>query len=324
MIVYEPPRAAEHIPMVDFAGAFSADPEARKAVAWEVHKAARDTGFFYLIGHGVPLETMARQLAFSKVFFDQPMEKKLAIRIDKSSNMRGYDPMERQALDADSPPDLKESLMLGRELGPDHPLVARGVPFEGANQWPSGIDGFREQMEAYTDAMAQLGRRLAAMLALSLDLPEDYFADGMAEPNCAVRLLRYPPHPADARFNQLGAGAHTDWGFLTILLQDDCGGLEVRNTDRDWIRADPVPGAFVINLGDMVPRLTNGLYHSNFHRVLNNISGTDRYSVATFFNPPYDYVFACALTCVKEGEPVPPPVSLGQHIEEMVRKTKAA
>jgi isopenicillin N synthase-like dioxygenase len=323
MIIYEPPKAADSIPLIDFGGASSPDPAQRNAVAWEVHKAARETGFFYLTGHGIAPEMMARQLHFARIFFEQPLETKLEIEIGKSANQRGYDPMARQALDIDSPPDLKESLMLGRELGPDHPLVKRGVPFEGPNQWPTRVPGFRAQMEAYTDAMAQLGRRLAASLALSLDLPENYFNAGTAEPNCAVRLLHYPPHPANARFNQLGAGAHTDWGFITILLQDGQGGLEVQSPDGGWIRADPVPGTFVINLGDMVPKLTNGLYHSNVHRVLNN-KGHDRYSVATFFNPPYDYVFECAPTCLKPGEAPPPATSFGEHIQDMMRRTRAA
>ncbi len=323
MIVYEPPQAAEHIPLVDFSGAFSPDLNVRKQVAWEVHKAARDTGFFYLTGHGVPSELMERQLACARLFFDQPLDKKLEVRLSKSPVMRGYDPIGQQALDVDSPPDLKESFVLGRELTPDHPFVRRGLPFEGPNQWPAGIEGFRPQMEAYTTAMAELGRSLARILSLSLDLPEDYLDEGVAEPNCAVRLLRYPPQPANAAFNQLGAGAHTDWGLLTILLQDDRGGLEIRNADGIWIRADPIPGALVINLGDMVPRMTNGLYHSNLHRVLNNVAGTDRYSVATFFNPPFDYVFACAPTCVRPGETVQAPLAFGEHIRDMMQRTKA-
>jgi isopenicillin N synthase-like dioxygenase len=323
MIIYEPPQAAEHIPIVDFAGAFSSDPAVRKAVAWEIHKASRETGFFYLTGHGVSAETMEGQLAISRQFFAQALEKKLEIRLANSANMRGYDPIGRQALDADSPPDLKESVVFGRDLGPDHPLVRRGIPFEGPNQWPAGLPGFRRQMETYTAEMIRLGQCLGAMLALSLDLPENYLEEGLAEPNCAVRLLHYPPHPADAAFNQLGAGAHTDWGLLTILLQDNRGGLEVRNTAGAWLRADPVPGAFVINLGDMVPRMTNGLYHSNYHRVLNNVAGTDRYSVATFFNPPFDYVFHCAPTCLRAGEPAPPPCSFGAHIQDMMQRTQA-
>ncbi len=324
MIVYEPPKTATHIPIVDFTEAASPHLQARKAVAWEVHKAARETGFFYLSGHGVPPDLTEGQLAAARRFFDQPAEAKLDVDIRKSTNMRGYDGMGGQALDVDSPPDLKESMVFGRELGPDHPLIKRGIPFEGPNQWPVGIDGFRPQIEAYTDAMAVLGRRLASILALSLDLPEDYFSDGLAEPNCAVRLLHYPPHPANAAFNQLGAGAHTDWGLLTILLQDDRGGLEVQNLDGGWIRADPIPGTFVINLGDMVPRFTNGLYHSNFHRVLNNVSGKDRYSVATFLNPPFDYRFAVAPTCLKPDEPAPAACSFGEHIQDMMQRTKAA
>jgi isopenicillin N synthase-like dioxygenase len=324
MIVYEPPEAAKHIPIVDFSGAFSADPAARKDVAWEVHKAGRETGFFYLTGHGVAAETMARQLEFSRRFFEQSLEEKLAVRMSNSPCLRGYDPMGRQALDADSPPDLKESFMLGRDLGPNHPLIRRGIPFEGPNQWPDGLPGFRAQMELYTAEMIRLGQALGAILALSLDLPEDHLKDGLDEPNCAIRLLRYPPHPADARFNQLGAGAHTDWGLLTILLQDDSGGLEVQSGDGDWIRADPIPGTFVINMGDMVPRMTNGLYRSNYHRVLNNLRGGDRYSVATFFNPPFDYIVSCAPTCAQLAEAVPPPCTFGEHIQDMMRRTQAA
>jgi isopenicillin N synthase-like dioxygenase len=324
MILYERPGAAERIPLIDFTAAFSGDPAERKALAWEIHKAARETGFFYLTGHGVLSDLMEGQLEWARRFFKLPLERKLEIRLANSPNMRGYEPVGRQKLDEGSPPDLKESVVFGRELGPDHPLVKRGIPFEGANQWPSGLEGFRPQVEAYTAEMARLGRRIASLLALSLDLPEDYFADGLAEPNCAVRLLRYPPHPVDAAFNQLGAGAHTDWGLLTILLQDDRGGLEVRNADGSWIRADPVPDSFVINLGDMVPRLTNGLYHSNMHRVVNNVSGGDRFSVATFFNPPFDYVFTCAPTCAGLSNPVPPPCTFGEHIQDMMRRTQAA
>ena len=130
---------------------------------------------------------MERQLLFSRLFFEQTLEKKLALDISNSTNMRGYDPIGRQALDVDSPPDLKESFALGRELGPDHPLIRRGIPFEGPNQWPAGLPGFRPQMEAYTAEMIRLGQRLGAMLSLSLDLPENYLDEGLVEPNCAVR-----------------------------------------------------------------------------------------------------------------------------------------
>jgi len=137
-----------------------------------------------------------------------------------------------------------------------------------------------------------------------------------------VRLLHYPPHPADAAFNQLGAGAHTDWGSITMLLQDDCGGLEVQHVSGEWIRATPIPGTLIVNLGDMVRRWTNDIYYSTMHRALNNVSGVDRYSVASFFNPNYLYRVECVPTCRPEvGEPLYPPCTVGEHIKEMFEKT---
>lgn len=320
MIIYEPPAKIREIPIVDFAGAYSKRAADRDSVAAAIHRACRETGFFYVVNHGVSADLIARQFACSRAFFALPLEEKLKIDIGKVANMRGYEGMQAQTLDEGSPPDLKEGLMIGREIGPDHWFVRQNAPFEGANQWPEGLPGFKAQMLDYMDHMIVLGRRLAAMLARSLDLQEDYFADGLEEPSVTVRLLRYPPHPETALYNQLGSGAHTDWGLLTILLQDSCGGLEVKTASGDWIRADPVEGAFVVNLGDMVPRLTGGLYKSNLHRVLNNQSGRDRYSVPTFFNPHYFYEFGRAPTCAA-GDVEDAPVSFGEHVAQMFAKT---
>jgi isopenicillin N synthase-like dioxygenase len=324
MIIYQPPKTADAIPVIDLAGARSTDPAQRQAVAWEIHKAARETGFFYVAGHEVPLALMDGQLAWAKRYFDQPLAKKMELAIAGSEIMRGYEPMAAQTLDEGSPPDLKEGFMMARDLGPEHPFVREKIPFEGANRWPSDLPGFREQCEAYLAAMIDLGRTLAGLLALSLELDEDYFADALKEPSCSVRLLRYPPQPKTALYNQIGAGAHTDWGLITILLQDGAGGLEVRNADGDWIRAEPVPGAFVVNLGDMVPRITNGLYNSTPHRVLNNVSGGDRYSSPTFFNPRYTYGFDCVPTCRDLADAPPPTLTFGEHIREMFRRTYQA
>jgi isopenicillin N synthase-like dioxygenase len=320
MIIYEPPKAPKYVPVIDLSDAY-ASAAAKRRLAAEIRKTCRESGFFYVKNHAVPNEVMAAQLAASRRFFAQPLEAKLALDLNRSPVRRGYEPMAAQTLDSGSPPDLKEAFVVGRELGPDHWLVRKKVPFEGPNLWPYGLAGFREQMELYTGHMMALGQTLAELLCLSLDLPGDYLRAGLEEPNCSVRLLRYPPQPADARFNQLGSGAHTDWGLLTILLQDGAGGLEVRTVDGDWIRAEPIPGTFVINLGDMVPRFTNGLYLSNLHRVLNNISGGDRYSVATFFNPNGLFMFETAPTCLKRGESPPPPCSFAEHIEQMITRT---
>jgi isopenicillin N synthase-like dioxygenase len=325
MIVYTPAKPADSIPVIDIADSYSPDIAKRRAVAWDIHKACRDTGFFYISGHGVPDDLIADQLEFARRFFDLPQAAKDRVHLRNSDCMRGYEPMMTQTLDAGSPADLKESFMLGDDPKPDHPFVLKKVPRFGPNQWPDDLPGFREQMTTYSNHIVRLGRHLMACLALSLDLPEDFFTAGVETPMYSVRLLHYPPQPETSAFNQLGAGAHTDWGGITLLLQDAVGGLEVQNAQGEWIRATPVPGTFVVNLGDMIQRWTNDLYHSNSHRVLNNVSGRERYSVATFFNPEYFYRVECLPTCrPTDGPPKYAPCTVGEHIDEMFRLTYAA
>jgi isopenicillin N synthase-like dioxygenase len=322
MITYTPPAPALSLPIVDLSDSYSDDIEIRKQVAWEIHKACRDTGFFYVTGHRVPEQLRQSQLMAAQRFFELPLESKTAISMKQSAAKRGYETMQAQTLDTGSPADLKEGFQMGIELPPTHPRVLDGVPNHGPNQWPEGLPGFRRQMEMYQAEMIRLGRHLMQCLALSLYMPENYFDAGTENPMCTVRLLHYPPHPTGAEENQLGAGAHTDWGAITMLLQDDCGGLELRNSAGEWIRADPVKGAFVVNLGDMVRRWSNDLYQSTMHRVLNNVSGRDRYSVASFFNPDHFYRVECLATCLPAGDtPRYQPVTVGEHIEDMFQRT---
>lgn len=320
MILYEEPRVAERVPIIDLGVSRGFGPEEQARAAAEIHEAARDIGFFYVTDHGVPRALIEAELAAAKAFFEQPIEEKLKIDIKQSSNMRGYEPMGLQTLDEGSPPDLKESLMLGRDLGPAHPWVQKGIGYQGANLWPPALPDFKQQVDAYMSAVIDLGRRLASLLAQSLDLPADYFADGLIETSCTTRMLRYPPQQKVAD-NQIGCGAHTDWGFITMLLQDDAGGLEVQNIAGEWLRAMPVPDAFVVNIGDMTARLTNGRYRSTPHRVLNNVSGRDRYSIAAFFDPDIERPIVCVPTCVRDGEETPPPVSYAEHLHEMFVKS---
>ncbi|WP_161774453.1 isopenicillin N synthase family oxygenase, partial [Sphingobium sp. Ant17] len=152
---------------------------------------------------------------------------------------RGYEAMAIQVLDDGSQPDLKEGFMAGRDLGPGHPYVVNKVPYHGPNQWLADKKWLRHSTERYIETMRALGTHLAGILALSLDLPEAYFGKGCDEPMVTTRLLHYPPQMGVGEGNQLGAGAHTDWGLLTILMQDDVGGLEVQNADGDWVNAPP-------------------------------------------------------------------------------------
>jgi len=328
MIVYTPPMAADHIPVVDLAGSFD-DEAARIAAAWQIHKACRDTGFFYVIGHGVPQPLMDAQIAWTARFFAQDEAAKDAVSVERSPHRRGWERPGRQVLDAGSAADHKESFMLARELAADHPWVRAGLPMQGPNQWPvegsGGLPGFRAQMEAYQAEMVRLGRHLMGCLALSAGLDADWFATGLIEPQCGVRLLHYPPQPVDASGNLLGAGAHTDWGSITILLQDDMPGLEVRNADGEWILATPIPGSFVINLGQMMERFTSGVYRANLHRVRNNSGDRARHSVATFFELEPEYRMRPAPTwaepTVADDASYP---TIGEHLEQMARASYGA
>ncbi|OZC33578.1 isopenicillin N synthase family dioxygenase [Gordonia polyisoprenivorans] len=323
MIVYTPPQAATSIPVIDLADSFSADPAARTAVAWEIHKAARDTGFFYITNHGVPQDMLDSLLTTSAKFFSLPLPDKLTADIHTSSAYRGYEPIAVQTLDAGSRPDNKEGFQIGRDLPADHPKVRRGVANHGPNLWPDNMPELRTEIEAYRDRMADLGKHLVRLLALSLDQPEDYFDPGFDEHVITTRLLHYPPQDGVGEGNALGAGAHTDWGMITMLLQDQVGGLEVLNADGHWIRAPHIPGTFVVNLGDLVPILTNGLYRSNTHRVLNT-ADVDRYSVPTFFDLDYDYLVTPVATTLAQGEPAGPGVTVGEHLADMLRRTYTA
>jgi isopenicillin N synthase-like dioxygenase len=161
-----------------------------------------------------------------------------------------------------------------------------------------------------------------SLIALSVDLPEDYFLPLHEMAIVTLRLVKYPPHPANARDNQLGAGAHTDWGGITLLAQDNSGGLEVRNIAGEWLEAKPVPGSFVVNLGDLMARWTNGLYNSNLHRVKNTVSGGDRYSVPFFYSPQPSARIECLPTCTDERNPPKfAPCTASEHLNEMFRRS---
>jgi len=316
------------LPVIDMAKYRAGGVAAKADLVTQIASKSRSLGFFYLINHGVPDSLVEQQLKWSRKVFNLPLEQKQAVDFRRLPVRRGYEPMAQQTLQDGAPPDQKEAFSLGRELAPDHWLLRKGAPFEGPNQWPADGPGFeaaafRTQMEAYRDAMVDLGRGLCGLLAVSLDLPEDYFADALGEPNASVRLLHYPPQTSSVATDHFGCGAHTDWGLITILLQDDCGGLEIDVGGEGWLKATPIPGALIVNLGDMVVRLTGGRYASNVHRVRNFASGRHRYSVATFFNPHAFYTVECVPSCATEPGRLGP-VSFAEHINAMIKTTYAA
>ena len=328
MIIYTPPSPPTRIPVVDLTDSFSSDFNSRKKIAWEIHKACRETGFFYISNHGVDQTLIDAQFEWTRLFFELPLEQKLAIHMKNSPSTGGYEPVGGQVLDSQdpntqsAPPDLKESFYCLMELPDDHPWSLKRIRGFGHNQWPSTLPGFREQMLKYQAAMRSLGDHVLSLLALSLDLDEDHFKPYFDMPLTTLRLLRYPPHPKSAQANQLGAGAHTDWGGITLLAQDNLGGLEVRNVEDKWIPATPMLGTFVINLGDLMQRWTNNLYRSNMHRVRNNNSSRDRYSVPYFYSPRPNLLIDCLPNCSDtQHPPLFPTCTAAEHINEMFQRS---
>lgn len=309
------------LPVIDLAPLLGGEEAGRRQVARALRAACTSTGFFYVANHGVPAAQVAHILAEAKRFFDEPLALKESVGLHKNKIFRGYDGIGGQALDLATGADVKESMYMGVDLPPDHPLVRAGTPNHGPNPWPEWLPGWRQSVLDYFAAMERLARTLLGGLALSLDLAPDYFDFCLDQHMSAVRLLHYPPHPTADPAREVGCGAHTDWGALTILAQDETGGLEIRLPSGEWIAASPIPGTFIINIGDMLARWTNDLYTSTPHRVLNR-SNRDRYSTAFFFDPNYHTRVECLPTCRSaERPPRYPPTTAGEHIIEMYRKT---
>ncbi|AXK82691.1 isopenicillin N synthase family oxygenase [Pseudolabrys taiwanensis] len=310
------------LPIIDISGLSSANIADRKAVGAALRAACLDKGFFYIKNHGVSEDLISDVFSEAAAFFALPSEQKDEVNKAKSPCNRGYETLQGQTLEAGAPPDLKEGYYVGPDHGPDDPRVLAGMFNHGANQWPPQRPNFKPVMQAYLNEMMVLSARMMEGIALSLDLPENYFDGYNRDPMATVRLLHYPPQPAQARPNQKGAGAHTDFGGLTLLRQDDVGGLQVWDQTSDgWIHAVPVPGTYVVNLGDMIARWTNDRYRSTVHRVV-NMSGRERYSVPFFYTGNYAHTVECIPTCLSPGEaPKYPPITVEAHMREMYKRT---
>jgi isopenicillin N synthase-like dioxygenase len=278
--------ATSSLPVVDISALMSGGGDTRD-VAARIRGACRRFGFFYIVGHGVDPALQSRLERLSRQFFAQPLEKKLAIRMELGGRAwRGYFPVGGEL--TSGKPDLKEGLYFGAELASDHPKVAAGIPLHGRNLFDEEIPRFRETVLDYMAALTRVGHALMAGMAISLGLEPSYFADRYTgDPLILFRIFNYPRTRASETGEiSWGVGEHTDYGFLTILRQDDTAGLQVKAPDG-WIDAVPIPGSFVCNIGDMLDRITGGFYRSTPHRVRNR-GERDRLSFPFFFDPGFD------------------------------------
>ena len=302
-----------YIPIIDISALYCDDPQQWQNVASEVDQACQQSGFFYVTGHSISSERIAQLSALYQQFFALPMAEKMAIDITKTRHHRGYGSFGTEQLDPKRPADFKETFDMGRNLAADHPDVIAQKPLHGTNQYPD-IAGFQELVETHYWDMIALGKTILRALAIALKLQPHFFSQQFSEPISVLRFIHYPPLESKQQSEQLGAGAHTDYGCITILHQDQIGGLQVQDRSGNWLDAPPVANSFVINIGDMMARWSNDRYSSTPHRVINP-SGAERYSMPFFVEPNFDTKIEALTGCYDSATPAKyTAISAGEYL----------
>ena len=302
------------LPIIDLSPLFEETQEGLRKVASELGHAARTIGFFYVKNHAVDKELIKDVFAASKAFFDLEEDAKRELAKDFFKTNRGYVPINGECLDPTKSPDLKEAFNIGLDLQPEDPRILSAEPFRAVNLWPN-LPMWRDIMLQYYNVLWSLGRQLHKAIAVDLDAPQDYFEDKLDAPMATLRLLHYPPQTDHVKAGQIGAGLHTDYGNLTILLPDETGGLEVQRRDGTWIEAPTIEDTFLCNIGDCLMRWTNDIYVSTPHRVINSAE-KDRYSIAFFLDPNPEAEVFCLEGCQSPDRPsLYPPVSAAEYLQ---------
>ena len=272
----------QRLPVIDVSPLLHGSEPARRAAAEGIGAACRDLGFFYASGHAIAPATLTAIADASARFFALPQEQKMKVAMALGGRAwRGFFPVGGEL--TSGKPDVKEGLYFGEELGPDDPRVRAGLPLHGANLFPDAVPELRALVLDFMRDAERSAHAIMEGVALSLGLDAQYFRRALtAQPTLLFRIFHYPASTAAEGW---GVGEHTDYGLLTLLAQDDIGGLQVK-TSNGWIDAPPIPGTLVCNIGDMLDRLTGGAYRSTPHRVL-NASGRSRQSFPFFFDPGF-------------------------------------
>ena len=268
---------ADRIPVIDISplrNGANAD-----SVAEQLHQASQTLGFIYITGHGIPAELIdnARHSAYE--FFRSSATEKSQVLI--SEHHRGWLRPGASRMRDDVPADLKESFIWGSQNA--HGQTTDDHPLRGPNQWPASVPALQSHAMAYFDHAHRVARHLMRGFARGLNLSESFFLRTCDRPMSRASFVYYPPQD-DLQAEQFGVGPHTDFGVLTVLCQDDVGGLQVQNIDGHWLHAPPIADSLVVNVGDLLERWTDGAYKSTPHRVVNT-SGRERLSLVLAFDP---------------------------------------
>ncbi|KAF3943996.1 hypothetical protein ACB098_10G041200 [Castanea mollissima] len=294
----------------------------RSSTASSIRQACIDYGFFYLLNHGIEEELLGKVFEESKKFFLLPLEEKMKM---PRKEHRGYTPLYAEKLDptSSSEGDPKESFYIG-------PLEDITTPVN-LNQWPSEeiLPSWRRMMESFYKKLLSAGKRLLSLIALALNVEEDFFekVGALDKPNAFLRLLHYPGELGSSDDEIYGSSAHSDYGMVTLLATDGVQGLQVCREKfkqpRVWEDVLPVDRALIVNIGDIMERWTNCLFRSTLHRVM--LSGKERYSAAFFLDPNPDCMVECLESCCSESSPPRfPPIRGGDYVQERLRLTYAS
>jgi len=322
------------VPIIDVAPFLSGGGDGKRRVAAEVGRACEEIGFLIIMGHGVPRDLVGEMYDVSKRFFALPLEEKMRARSRDRS--RGYGPVGDEALSYGlgnaAPADVKESLYEGPMDVPDTPYFRgpEGAPHFVPNVWPERPPGLPAVWRAYYRQMERLAADIMRVFAVSLGLPDGFFADKIDKHVSRVRAIHYPDQREAPLPGQLRAGEHTDYGTMTILkIEDAPGGLQVRTRQGQWLDVPAVPDTFVVNIGDLMMRWTNDTWISTLHRVVNpprdRTLGTGRISLVFFHQPNYDALIECLPSCQGRGNPARyPPVTSGEHRNRKFAATTVA
>ena len=311
------------IPTLDirrFTDAASTDD--RNAFVAELGAAYRQWGFAGINGHGIPQAEIDAAYEVFKAFFALPEATKLKYHVPGSGGARGYTPFGVETAKGSKHFDLKEFWHIGREI-PDDSKYRDVMP---PNLWPEEVPGFREHGYGLYQRLDALGSKVLSALALHIGLPEDFFADKTDNGNSILRPIHYPPITADDIPN-VRAGAHGDINFITLLVGASAAGLEVQSHDGEWVPFTSDADTIVVNIGDMLQRLTNHVYPSTIHRVVNppgEEARKPRYSVPFFLHPNPDFVIDVLPSCTSDDNPsrYPEPITAQGFLEERLREIK--
>ncbi|MEH2105947.1 isopenicillin N synthase family dioxygenase [Nostoc sp.] len=290
------------IPVIDLTAFTNGNATTRQAVVKQIYQACHEIGFMYLENLGISKNLINQVFTHSKSFFNLPLEVKQKQAWSDELSNTGYVGIERERLNPNKPGDLKEALNVNKQVA---------VKIDAS-------------IVTFYDICTELANTILQAYALALELPENYFTTRHNQQNHTLRLLHYPPLQTPPKPRQVRAGEHSDYGSITLLFQDDVGGLEVQTASREWIAAPAISDTVVVNTGDLMQRWTNHVFCSTKHRVMipsDNRVNQSRYSIAFFCHPNDHTEIACLESCQKEQLPIYPPILAGEYLLQRLQAT---